>query len=137
MGFTWSPKVDPCSSVNSGEAEKGETLFLSPGICKCGLGKKKRRVSVMSKVSKCFPKRMILGAKRELRAEGVGRKGRVGVCWSASRVPSGRKLPLHSLFFGHAACRILVPQPGIEPHPLHWKHRVLITGPPGKSHLTS
>ena len=31
------------------------------------------------------------------------------------------------------ACRILIPWPGIEPVPLHWKHRVLTTGPPGKS----
>ena len=37
-------------------------------------------------------------------------------------------------FFGpyHVACRILVPQLGIEPHPLSWKHTILITGPPGK-----
>ena len=27
----------------------------------------------------------------------------------------------------------LVPQPGIEPRPLHWEHGVLTTGPPGKS----
>ena len=33
----------------------------------------------------------------------------------------------------HAACGILVPQPGIELHPLHWQHRVLTTEPPGKS----
>ena len=33
----------------------------------------------MSKVSKCFPKRMILGAKGDLRAEGVGRERCVGV----------------------------------------------------------
>ena len=26
----------------------------------------------------------------------------------------------------------LVPRPGIEPGPLHWEHRVLATGPPGK-----
>ena len=31
----------------------------------------------------------------------------------------------------HMACGILVPQQGIEP--LHWKHTVLTTGPPGKS----
>ena len=24
-------------------------------------------------------------------------------------------------FFGHEACRILAPQSGIEPAPLHWK----------------
>ena len=38
-------------------------------------------------------------------------------------------------FFGprHVACGILVPQLGIEPHPLSWKHTILITGPPGKS----
>ena len=32
-----------------------------------------------------------------------------------------------------SACRILVPQPGIEPGPLQWKHGFLTTGPPGKS----
>ena len=31
------------------------------------------------------------------------------------------------------ACGISVPQPGIKPCPLQWKHRVLTTGPPGKS----
>ena len=30
-------------------------------------------------------------------------------------------------------CGILVPQPGIIPAPVHWKHRVLTTGMPGKS----
>ena len=49
----------------------------------------------MSKVSKCFPKRMILGAKRDPRAEGAGREGCMGVCWSTSQVSSGRKLLLH------------------------------------------
>ena len=29
---------------------------------------------------------------------------------------------------------ILVPPPGIKPSPLHWKARVLTTGPPGKFH---
>ena len=28
---------------------------------------------------------------------------------------------------------ILVPQPGIEPVPLHWKHGLVTIGPPGKS----
>ena len=32
-----------------------------------------------------------------------------------------------------AACGILVPWPGIEPAPLHWKRRVLTSGLPGKS----
>ena len=27
----------------------------------------------------------------------------------------------------------LIPWPGIEPRPPHWEHRVLATGPPGKS----
>ena len=36
-------------------------------------------------------------------------------------------------FFFLAACGILVPWPGIDPCPLHWKHGVLTTGPPGKS----
>ena len=34
----------------------------------------------------------------------------------------------------HAACRILIPQPGIEPRPCQWQHQVLIAGPPGNSH---
>ena len=34
----------------------------------------------------------------------------------------------------HMACGILVSWPGIEPvPPVHWKHGVLTTGPPGKS----
>ena len=33
----------------------------------------------------------------------------------------------------HIACGILVPWPGIESTTLHWKSRVLTTGPPGKS----
>ena len=38
-------------------------------------------------------------------------------------------------FFGlrFMACGILVPHQGSNPHPLHWKHRALTTGPPGKS----
>ena len=39
-------------------------------------------------------------------------------------------------FFGLAACRILVPQPGIEPgcpRQLKKKHQLLTTGPPEKS----
>ena len=36
-------------------------------------------------------------------------------------------------FFGHEACGILVPQPGIKPAPLAVKGEVLTTGPPGKS----
>ena len=39
---------------------------------------------------------------------------------------------LFTFWLHSAACRILVPQPG-NPHPLHWKLRVLTTGPPGKS----
>ena len=35
----------------------------------------------------------------------------------------------------HAACRILVPQPGIEPKPQQWKCQVLTTGLPGNSLL--
>ena len=37
--------------------------------------------------------------------------------------------------FDHEAYGILVLQPGIEPALLHWKHRVLTTGPLGKSHV--
>ena len=36
-------------------------------------------------------------------------------------------------FFGHEACRILDPQPGIEPSPAALEGKVLTTGPPGKS----
>ena len=36
-------------------------------------------------------------------------------------------------FFGHAACVILSPQPGIEPALLALEGEVLTTGPPGKS----
>ena len=30
------------------------------------------------------------------------------------------------------ACGILVPQPGMEPHPLQWKYEALTTGLPGR-----
>ena len=33
----------------------------------------------------------------------------------------------------HAPCGILIPQPGLNPHPLEWEHGILTTGPPGKS----
>ena len=33
----------------------------------------------------------------------------------------------------HVACGIIVPQQGLNPYPLQWKHRVLTTGQPGKS----
>ena len=36
-------------------------------------------------------------------------------------------------FFGHEACGILTPQPGLNPYFLQCKTGVLITGPPGKS----
>ena len=36
-------------------------------------------------------------------------------------------------FFGHEACGILAPQPGIEPAPPALEGEVLTTGPPGKS----
>ena len=35
--------------------------------------------------------------------------------------------------FGHAACGILAPQPGIELAPLKLEGKVLTTGPPEKS----
>ena len=37
------------------------------------------------------------------------------------------------LLIGHVARGILVAQPRIKPMPLHWKHRVLTTEPPGKA----
>ena len=38
------------------------------------------------------------------------------------------------VFWPHfVAHGVLVPQPGIKPGPLPWKHGVLTTGPPGKS----
>ena len=36
-------------------------------------------------------------------------------------------------YFGHEACGILAPQPGIEPTPPALEGKVLTTGPPGKS----
>ena len=36
-------------------------------------------------------------------------------------------------FFGHEACGILAPRPGIEPAPPALEGKVLTTGPPGKS----
>ena len=36
-------------------------------------------------------------------------------------------------FFGHKACGILAPQPGIKPTPPALEGKVLTTGPPGKS----
>ena len=36
-------------------------------------------------------------------------------------------------FFGHEACGILAPRPGIEPSPSALEGEVLTTGPPGKS----
>ena len=36
-------------------------------------------------------------------------------------------------FFGHKACRILAPGPGIEPAPPELEGEVLTTGLPGKS----
>ena len=35
--------------------------------------------------------------------------------------------------FGHEACGILAPRPGIEPAPTALEGEVLTTGPPGKS----
>ena len=37
--------------------------------------------------------------------------------------------------FGHEACGILAPQPGIEPTPPALEGEVLTTGPSGKSHI--
>ena len=37
------------------------------------------------------------------------------------------------VFFGHNACEILAPQPGIEPTSPVMEGEVLTTGPPGKS----
>ena len=45
------------------------------------------------------------------------------------------RLRMSSLFFGHVACGILVPQPGIKP--MHWKLWVFTTGWPEKSHVFS
>ena len=41
------------------------------------------------------------------------------------------------IYFGHVACKFLVPWPGIERRPQKWKHWVLTTGPPGNSLLSS
>ena len=50
------------------------------------------------------------------------------ICYSIASV-------LHFGFFGHEACGILAPQPGIEPAPPALEGEVLTTGPPGKSLL--
>ena len=39
-----------------------------------------------------------------------------------------------SFWLNHAACGILVPQPGMESVPLHWQLRVLATRSPGEFH---
>ena len=40
---------------------------------------------------------------------------------------------LHFAYFGHKACVILTPQPGIKPQSPEFKGEVLTTGPPEKS----
>ena len=40
-------------------------------------------------------------------------------------------------FFGHEACRILAPRPGIEPAPPALEDGVSTTGLPGKSLITA
>ena len=52
--------------------------------------------------------------------------------WILMTVLSGRYFFFFFLLH-QMACRILVPWPGTEPVPLHWKLGVLATGPPGKS----
>ena len=48
-------------------------------------------------------------------------------------------MSMYYLFFflfswlSHMACGMLVSQQELNPCPLHWKHRVLTTGLPGKS----
>ena len=42
-----------------------------------------------------------------------------------------------SLFFGHEACEILAPQPGMKPVLPAMEGKVLTTRPPGKSLLSS
>ena len=39
------------------------------------------------------------------------------------------------LLCGHTSCYVgsQLPDQGLNPHPLHWEHSVLATGPPGKS----
>ena len=59
--------------------------------------------------------------------EGVWRK-HLGKCFNLNCLSS-------SLFFFwlyHLACGNFFPEQGLNPWPLHWKHRVLTTGPPGK-----
>ena len=64
-------------------------------------------------------------------------------CWSSPKEKEMTCLGVYDyecviwkvfLFLGMLSpCGIIVPRPGIEPHPLHWGQRVLTTGPPGKS----
>ena len=42
-------------------------------------------------------------------------------------------IELHQVLVTVMACRILSPDQGLNPDPLHWEHEVLATGPTGKS----
>ena len=58
--------------------------------------------------------------------------------WYCSSIPSllQRNFKIFSFltfWLCYEACGILVPDQGWNLHPLHWKHGVLTTGPPGKS----
>ena len=57
------------------------------------------------------------------------------VCFLWKNIDSDPLSIFQAIFFwlGCVACRILVPRPVIEPMPLRWKLRVLITGTPGNS----
>ena len=63
------------------------------------------------------------------------------ISWlSSSLDAAGQVSSLFFFFFFFATsctCGILVPQPGMEPAPLHWKHGFLTTGLLGKSLLPS
>lgn len=54
---------------------EGRGSFPEPWHLEVWFREEKRRVAVMSKVSKYFPKRMILGAKRDPRGKGLAEKG--------------------------------------------------------------
>ena len=59
-----------------------------------------------------------------------------GQCLMKSLFPGSHKHFFCCSFlslFGLAACGILIPQLESNPRPLHWKLRVLTTGPPGRS----
>ena len=59
------------------------------------------------------------------------------LCWGWGRGGTGTLVSLFLFFWPcWATCRILVPQPSIEPRPWQWKSGILTTRPPWNSHIS-